>query len=237
MQAGSHFSNWRLEHQTMPRRCQIHKPPAAIVPVRRKTMGVLPSQFSKLGREFLWVIAGQVATAVGAIAGVRVLTRLLTPSTYGEFALGMTLATLTEQVVFGPLSGSTLRFFAVASETRRLLVFFQVVASLLRKAIVTAIIAAVVLIVILSRCNLEKWVPLAICAAVLSILSGCNSTLDGIQNAIESRAVVAWHQGAGQWLRVVLAVLVIRLFGAHASSAVLGYAFATTVVLTSQLAL
>ena len=46
----------------------------------------------RLSREGPWVVMGQTATVIGALAGVRLLSELLEPAAYGELALGMTAA-------------------------------------------------------------------------------------------------------------------------------------------------
>jgi O-antigen/teichoic acid export membrane protein len=58
--------------------------------------------------------------------------------------------------------------------------------------------------------------------------------LDGVQNAARQRTVVAWHQGAGQWLRFLLAVTAVLAIGASSTAAMLGYAAAAALVLGSQ---
>jgi len=56
---------------------------------------------------------------------VRVLTGLLTSAEYGELALGMTLAILVGQTLFGPLGQGATRFYAPAVEKSALNVFFN----------------------------------------------------------------------------------------------------------------
>ena len=64
------------------------------------------SRFRRLGHEFFWITLGQAVAVSGALVGVRVLTGLLAPEAYGQLALGMTLATLVNQIVLGPLSNA-----------------------------------------------------------------------------------------------------------------------------------
>ena len=77
-------------------------------------------RLKRLAQEFLWVGLGQAAATLGGLAGVSLLTRALAPERYGELALGMTVAALTQQVVLGPVSGALLRFFAPAAEAGQL---------------------------------------------------------------------------------------------------------------------
>jgi O-antigen/teichoic acid export membrane protein len=63
----------------------------------------LSERFRRLSKEGLWIVTGQVATIAGSLVGVRILTGLMTSRQYGELALGMTIATLVNQVILGPL--------------------------------------------------------------------------------------------------------------------------------------
>src|SRR5207244_2887150 len=95
----------------------------SLIPVNDSTLvlgNVSLLRVKRLAREFLWVGIGQAAAALGGLAGVSLLTRALTPERYGELALGMTVATLTQQSLLGPVAGALLRFFAPATEAGQL---------------------------------------------------------------------------------------------------------------------
>ncbi len=73
-------------------------------------------RFRRLSKEGFWVVLGQAMAVLGVLVGVRLLTELLDPAAYGELALGMTVATLVNQTVLGPLSNGVTRFYAPAQE-------------------------------------------------------------------------------------------------------------------------
>jgi len=73
-------------------------------------------RFYRLWKEGGWILLGQVATLLGGLALVKVLTEYLEPSEYGEVALGLTLANLVNLVIMGTLSSGVSRFFSIASE-------------------------------------------------------------------------------------------------------------------------
>lgn len=52
------------------------------------------ARLSRFGSEFVWVAIGLGLATVGGAVGVRLLTGVLSPSTYGELALIITLASL-----------------------------------------------------------------------------------------------------------------------------------------------
>jgi len=72
--------------------------------------------YGRFFKEGFWIVLGQVMMVTGSLVGVRLLTELLSPSSYGELALGMTIATLVNQTILGPLGGGVTRFYAPAIE-------------------------------------------------------------------------------------------------------------------------
>lgn len=184
--------------------------------------------------EMFWVVLGQFTAALGGIVGVRLLTYKLDPVSYGELALGMTIAMFAHQVVLGALGQSSLRYFSPASDRRELRNYFKSILSIAGKITIGIIGAAVILIIALYYLGDTKWVWLFALALIFSIFSGYNGILDGIQNAARQRKVVAWHQGLSQWLRFLLAVFLIIIFGARSAIAMAGYVIAALVIITSQ---
>ena len=188
----------------------------------------------RLAKEFLWVGLGQAAAALGGLAGVSFLTRALAPEVYGELALGMTVATLTQQVVLGPVSGALTRFFAPAVEAGQLHGYLKGARHLVTWATLGVLGFAALLALVLSTAGQVNSISLMTIAFLYSLLSGYSSAMDGVQNAARQRAIVAWHQGIGQWLRFLLALAMIGALGAFSRAAMLGYAVASALVLVSQ---
>jgi O-antigen/teichoic acid export membrane protein len=189
----------------------------------------------RLGREFFWIGLGQAVAAIAGIVGVRLLTGALSPSKYGELALGMTVATLANQVILAPLSGAFLRFFAPAQQVNQTSGYLRGVLLLLIQATCLLLGLACLFALGLWMSGQTEWLGLIFAALIFSLLSGYKAALDGIQNAARQRAIVAWHQGLGEWLRFLTAAAMIALLGAFSFVAMAGYALATLVVIVSQL--
>src|SRR5690349_5276104 len=85
-------------------------------------------------REFLWIILGNAAAAIGSVVGIRVLTEFLDPHAYGQVALGVTLAMLANQTVMGPLGNGVMRFYAPAVERKDLPSYLAAVRDLVLRA-------------------------------------------------------------------------------------------------------
>jgi O-antigen/teichoic acid export membrane protein len=191
-------------------------------------------RFRRLSKEGAWIVLGQVTAVLGSLASVRLLTELLDPSAYGELALGMTVASLVNQTVLGPLSNGIIRFYAPAQERGDLGSYLSAVRGLALAA--TAVIAVMILLTgagLLIAGRME-WIAIASAALIFAGLSGCNAILSGIQNAARQRSIVALHQGIESWARFLLAAALLLWLGATSTVAMLGYALAVTLVLGSQ---
>lgn len=192
------------------------------------------SRFRRLGQEFIWIGLGQATAVVGSLVGVRLITELLEPAAYGELALGMTVATLVNQVVLGPLGNGVIRFYAPAQEKGDLGGYLNVVRRLVLSAtgvIILMILFAVAGLLIIGR---TEWIAIATAALIFAILSGYNSILSGIQNAARQRSIVALHRGMESWLRFLVAAGLMLWLGATSTVAMVGYAIAVILVLGSQ---
>jgi O-antigen/teichoic acid export membrane protein len=193
------------------------------------------SRLARLSREAFWIALGQVAAAAGLVVGVRVLTAVLPPAAYGHLALGMTAVVLAQQTIISPLGGAALRFFAAARDAGETPAFLRDLVSLLRSASLILLALALIAVVAIAGTGHLTWVALAITAVVFALLSGYSATLDGLQNALRQRAIVAWHNGVAPWLRFGLAFVAVRAFGQSGASAMAGYATGAALVFASQL--
>ncbi len=188
----------------------------------------------RLSKEGFWIVLGQAMAVLGALVGVRLLTELLDPTAYGELALGMTLATLVNQTVLGPLGNGVTRFYAPALEQRDVGGYLNAVRRLVLSAtgiIVLLILLAVAGLLVAGRTD---WIAIVIAAFLFAILSGYTSILNGIQNAARQRSIVALHQGMESWARFLVAAGLLLWLGATSTVAMVGYAAATILVLGSQ---
>lgn len=188
----------------------------------------------RLAKEGVWVLSGQVASVVGALVLVRVLTEYLEPAQYGQLALGLTVAGLVNQVVMGGVTAGIGRFYSIAAEKNDLPSYLHASQRLMGYATSAVVAIALVLMVGLLWLGYSRWMGLAAAALVFSVLSGYNASLSGIQNAARQRAVVAFHGGLDAWLKILLAVGVMLLLGNSGTAVVLGYALSSLVVTGSQ---
>jgi O-antigen/teichoic acid export membrane protein len=184
--------------------------------------------------EILWVVLGQLLAFSGSFVGIKLLTNIMGPESYGRLALGMTIAGLLNLFAYGPLRSAVLRFYSVYREKGQLNVYFCVI----RKAhglcaVIISGLTGLVTVFIYVWAGLE-WALLVLMAALLGMASGLNSSLTSIQGALRERRVVALHQGADAWLRPVLAVVALYLVRNTGYSALIGFLIGTVLVSLSQ---
>jgi len=196
---------------------------------------IVTSRFKRLAKEGIWITVGQITVVLGALVLVRVLTELLTPAEFGQLTIDLTFVALFGQVVFGGLSQGITRYYSVAFEKHDL--HGYLVASLrllLYGSGVSIAVCALVAVGIISL-GYSHWLEVALAATLLAILYGCNSTLNGIQNAARQRAIVAMHSGLDAWLKIGLAVVLLFWLGTSRVSVILGFAASALLVTLSQL--
>jgi O-antigen/teichoic acid export membrane protein len=209
--------------------------PQALKTTFSQGLVVIPlAPFRRLSSEFVWIVLGQCLAVLGGIVGIRVLTGLLSPESYGELTLGITFATMQQQLIMAPISVACARYFAPARESGQLLAYLRAVKQLLIGE--TLLILSIVGIAGLGlwALDLKEWLLLVVSASFFGLCSGYGQSLDGIQNAARQRIVVAWHQSLMQWLRFSCGVMAVTLMGASGSVVLQGYTLASIIVLASQ---
>jgi O-antigen/teichoic acid export membrane protein len=191
-------------------------------------------QSARLHQEFSWVLLGQIAAGLGGLAGVKMLTRAMSPSAYGQFSLALTGTILAQQCIGGPLGQAAMRFYSTSYEEGWTFSYLRALNRLMFRGVAVLLGAALLIGSLCAAAGDAENASLVLVALVLAILSGYNIVLDAIQSGSRNRPVVALHQGAIQWLRPVSAVVLLVLLSSQMASAVLGYIAATALVLGSQ---
>lgn len=171
---------------------------------------------------------------LGSLALVRVLTEYLDPAEYGELALGLTVAALVNQVLLGGIIAGVGRFYSIAAEKLELSSYLHATVCLLAYATAAVVAIAILLMVGLFWLGYSQWMGLAAAALLFSLLSGYNTSLNGIQNAARQRHIVALHGGMDAWLKILLALWVMLWLGTTSTAVVLGYVLSSLAVTGSQ---
>lgn len=192
------------------------------------------ARFQSIKGELAWIVTGQAVGAVGGLVSVRLLTSLISPLVYGEIALGLTVAGLVSQSLFGPLSNGITRFYAPADEYGDVARYLRAGKTLVIFATLTVVAATVPAVAGLAIAGKSRWIGLIVATLGFAVLTGYNGILSSVQNAARQRSIVALHQGIESWTRFLVAASFVLLFGATSSVAMWGYTFGIVLVLASQ---
>ncbi len=186
-----------------------------------------------LGGEACWVFVGLAAGGVGSIVGVRILTGLLPPAVFGEYALSLTVVAIL-QYCYAGTSAAAMRFFVPAVEKRQAEEYLRAAWRVQHtRGLLAAplVLGGVVFLMLVG----QTWlIPLGLAATVLAVVTSYNVFMDGLQNAGRQRAVVALHQGLGSWVRLGCAALLVILIGASAANVLWGFVLGAIVTMGSQ---
>jgi O-antigen/teichoic acid export membrane protein len=193
------------------------------------------ARWKRLSREIVWILVGQSASALGGLIGVRILTGRLSPPSYGELALAMTVVMVVQQALTGPLSQATLRFYAPSVDGGDFQKFMATLCLLQTKVSLLAVAVGIPVAFCITAGSMRHYFAPALLALAISIITGVNGTLDAIQTAARHRSVVALHQGASQWARPLGAWIMTTTIASTSAMALCGYLAASCAVLVSQL--
>ncbi|MBI2311635.1 MAG: oligosaccharide flippase family protein [Betaproteobacteria bacterium] len=219
---------------------------SSIVPIPKKgrTLPVnLVSAASRIYRRFAhvrkeagWVVAGQVLAFAGSLAAVKVLTNVMPPESYGELALGLSIAGLITMFLFGPLGQVVLRFYSVCLDRGHLAPYFQVLQRLHLQALALLMIACVPVAAATYAMSGASWAWLAGAAILFGVVSGLQGSLQSLFSAMRERKACALFQAADVWLRLAFALLIIRWAGTRGYWAMAGYLLGAVAVVALQIA-
>jgi len=177
-----------------------------------------------------WVIGGQLAIALALLIGVRLLTEFLPPDVYGTLALVMGLTNLGKGLFCQPLMQAAYRLHADLNSQNGIHCLRITIAKLL-------IIATVGLTCLILICGMLYCVYTPLSYTVFIALVGCLiveilalQEQNYMSAARRQKAYAIWLS-ADAWLRPLLAIYMILIFGATPQSVLSGYFAATGFIL------
>lgn len=188
----------------------------------------------RLFKEGGWIFFGQILSVTGGLLLVRVLTEYLSPDQYGQLTLGLTLASLVNQVIMGGIVAGATRYYVFAVETKDLTDYLYATRNLLIYATTIVAIIGLMSLVAMKLFGYTYLIGLVFGVLLYAILNGYIGVLGGIQNAARQRAVVALHSGLDAWLKIPVVIVALLWFGVSSSIVVAGYVFSLLIIIASQ---
>jgi O-antigen/teichoic acid export membrane protein len=193
--------------------------------------GNLPEGRRRLLREGMWVGAGQAGSALGRLVGTRLITSLVTPVVYNEFALLQGVAALGSSLFCSPLVQATLRYYPDAAAAGKINALRRLAGALLRRSTIWVVAGLLV--------GGAAWTRLpgpgtslaafALVAATLA-LDVWRTYESAVMNAARNqRDMSAWNS-LDAWIRPLAGVAAVWLLAPDARSVLLGFAVGCAVV-------
>ena len=169
-----------------------------------------------------WVFFGQISSAAGTLVGVRLLTEVLEPSVYGSVALVMGVVALVLGVSSGGTLQAVLRLHPECAREGTLNLLYGAASRSLRKS--TAWFAGVLAL----GCGLYSvstqtslW-SIVFVPGLLILDTACTYQLV-LLNAAQRQRLTAAFLGVGSWVRMLCALVGVKLLGASTESVMWGY--------------
>lgn len=180
------------------------------------------------------LICTQILSVLGSLLLVKVLTIYLSPSEFGAFGLAMSVAAVFNGVLMPAFLAATSRYYSVAKENGELSEFLRCVEELIRYLFVFLICILLASFFFLYINGFQKWIYLDLFIWIFSLTNGIAVIYAGIQNSARNRIQFSALYALDSWLRIACCFLVFNLFSINATSAGLGYAISSSILLSIQ---
>lgn len=192
----------------------------------RSARGIL-----SLTPEAIWVFVGHAGTAIGALAGIKLLTHVLDPSEFGRLALANTLVSLLGINLFGPLGQGLMRFWSISKDRGNLDAFYTVSKGLFKYSGLIALLTTTIFSLILSKITSLDWALLVTLSLAVGTITGLTSLKISIFTAARQRQRTAILNISNTFLKPLTATFLVVLIISNANIALVGYLWAALFVL------
>jgi len=185
-------------------------------------MKVLLSRHRRVAAETAWIFAGQAASAIATLVGLRLITELVPPAVYGTVALALGVLALAHGLAMGPLMQAVLRLYPDLAGEGRTGALRHAAFRALRKPVLLSLASLVVLGAGWSLCRPQD-VWLVVFSLVLFVAEIARSLEITFLNAARRQRTMALMIAADAWLRPIAAVALVLAFGATGTVVMGGY--------------
>ena len=184
----------------------------------------------KIIREGFWVLLGELISAIGIIAGIRLLTEYLSPPVFGEVSLLMGIIGLLYGLFCQPLLMANIRFYPDMSFKNQLF--------LLRTYLIKLLVGVtgIMILIILFAGGLYRIFNDISLLTIISLMGLAGiSVMKGMEvsflSAARRQRTLAIINTAETWGRPFCAIMLVILIGERIDIVLLGYFFATVIVM------
>ena len=195
-------------------------------------MRMLLQRHRRIVGETAWVFAGQGASAMATLVGLRLITELVPPHVYGTVALALGVVALAHGLAAGPLMQAVLRYYPDLARDGRTGELRRAALYVLRRPLFIALGAL--------SAGAFGWavvqpqqLGLALATLALFVTEVARSVEITFLNAARRQRAMALLMTADAWLRPAAAVAAVWLWGAHGAAVMTGYLFGAAAALAT----
>ncbi len=191
--------------------------------------------FKRLSGEAFWVAAGIGLSTLGTLAGVRLLTSVMTPGEYGRLALAVSMA-LGMVYSFGIGGGEgVIRFFSIAQKDGAADWYWRALRRCFTGVTLLTVVSALLLAGAVWSMGFDPdrillWTMTVLFGGALTIHTLAFSLHTGARN----RKNVSAHQCFYEWGRFLAAFGLLLLWRNHAGVVMTGFLAAVSAVIVSE---
>ena len=180
----------------------------------------------RIAGESAWAIAGQTASALGTLAGFRLVTEVVPPAVYGTLALAIGLVALGGWLAVQPLMQAALRHYPDHARDGSVALLRRTTTETLRWPVIWLSGGLTIALTAWSG-YMHKGLLLGPACGLLVIAEAVRTVEVGFLSARREQRTLALLVAAEAWSRPFLAVGAVSLLGANAEAVVGGYAVGT----------
>lgn len=185
---------------------------------------------SRILREGGWVATGQILSAIAALASIRIITELLSPTEFGRLTLLVGAAALAHGLVSTPRLQAVVRYYPDWRKDGRLDLLRTTAKQLIKSLVIPTAIILSIGGAITSNVFEQAWYAGVLIAALVLVDAGRAFELTFLIAARRQRHAAIIQIGEA-WSRPILAIVVVIIAGRTAEAALLGYAVGSALVL------
>ncbi len=183
--------------------------------------------------DWVWITIGQIASALGFLTGMRILTQYVSPGIMGTVSLLTGVAALVTTTFFTPFLEAALRFYPDASRAGQVRLLRETINAFLLKTaklLFPALAVTVLFLFLAYRKKITFLVALASLCGLLTVDLVKTKERNFLNASRRQKTLAAWL-AMDAWARFLAATATVLVFGSSAGTVLSGYFAGSLMVL------